>query len=86
MGSTTTPFRLRFNNHKSCLRRYERGQRGICGEHLYVHFFGDEYIGLEDVSVKIIDVTDGRDPTAREGFWIQKLKCYTPLGLNVMEV
>ena len=86
MGSTTTLFRLRFNNHKSSLRRYERGQRGICGEHLCAHFFEDEHIGLEDLSVKIIDVTDVRDPTAREGFWIEKLKCYASLGLNVMEV
>ena len=86
LGSTTTPFRLRFNNHKSSLRRYKRGQRGICGEHLYAHFFGDGHIGLGDVSVQIIDVTDVRDPTVREGFWIQKLKCYVHLGLNLMEV
>ena len=86
VGSTITPFRLRFNNHKSSLRRYERGQRGICGEHLYAHFLEDEHIGLEDLSVKIIDVADVRDPTAREGFWIEKLKCYAPLGQNVIEV
>ena len=86
MGSTTTPFTLRSNNHKSSLRRYERRQRGICGKHLYAYFFEDEHIGLGDVSVKIIDVTDVRDPTVREGFWIEKLKCYAPLGLNVMEV
>ena len=48
--------------------------------------FDNEHIGMKDLSVKIIDVTDVRDPTAREGFWIEKLKCYTPLGLNVMEV
>ena len=66
--------------------RYERGQRGICGEHLYARFLEDRHIDLEDLSVKIIDVTDVRDPTARESFWIEKLKCYAPLGLNVMEV
>ena len=49
--STVTPFRLRFNNHKSSLRRYDRGQRGICGEHLNAHFCDDEHIGLGDVSV-----------------------------------
>ena len=56
------------------------------GEHLYAHFLEDEHIGLEDLSVKIIDVTNVSDQTAREGFWIEKLKCYAPLGLNVMEV
>ena len=61
-------------------------RRGICGEHLYAHFFEDEHIGLGDVSVKIIDVTDVRDPAVREGFWIEKLKCDAPLELNVMEV
>ena len=49
-------------------------------------FFEDEHIGLGDLSVKIIDVTDVRHPTAREGFWVEKLKCYASLGLNVMEV
>ena len=48
------------------MRRYERGQRGTCGEHLYV--------------------TDIRDPTVMESFWIDKLKCYAPPGLNVREV
>ena len=68
VGSTTKPFRLRFNNRKSSLKRYERGRRGICREHMYAHFFEDEPIGLGYVSVKIIDVTDVRYPTAREGF------------------
>ena len=67
MGSKT-PFRLRFNNNKSSLRRYESGQRGIRGERLYAHYFDDEHIGLGDVSDKIIDVTDIIDPTVREGF------------------
>ena len=77
---------LRFNNHKNFVRRYERGQRGICGEHLYANFLQDEHRGLEYLSVKIIDVTVVWDPKAREGFGIEKLKCYTPLGLNIMEV
>ena len=35
VGNTITPFRLRFNNHKSALNRYGRGQRNICGQQLY---------------------------------------------------
>ena len=86
VGSTITSFRYRFNNHKSSLARFGRGQRGICGEHLYSHFFSKGHSGLTDVSVPIIDKTDIGDPTTREGFWTHKLKCFTPLGLNIMDI
>ena len=36
--------------------------------------------------MQTIDVTDVRDPTYREALWIEKLKCYTPLGLNALEM
>ena len=35
VGNTVTSFRLRFNNHKSSLNRFSKGQRGLCGQHLY---------------------------------------------------
>ena len=57
VGSTTTEFRKRFNNYKSSMNRYDKGQRGICGEHLYPHFFEEGHLGLEDLDVQIIDVT-----------------------------
>ena len=31
VGNTVTSFRLRFNNHKSSLNRFSKGQRGLCG-------------------------------------------------------
>ena len=68
------------------MNRYGKGQRGICGEHLYAYFWEDCHDGLNDVIMQIIDVTDVRDPTRREAFWIEKRKCYEPLGLNVLEV
>jgi hypothetical protein len=34
VGNTVTSFRLRFNNHKSSLNRFSKGQRGLCGQHL----------------------------------------------------
>ena len=49
VGSTTTPFRMRFNNYKSILIRFEKGQRGICGEHLYAHFFEEGHSGSKDL-------------------------------------
>ena len=36
-------------------------------------------------SVQVIDVTDVNNPTERESFWIEKLKTYIPMGLNVRE-
>ena len=42
VGNTITPFRLRFNNHKSALNRYGRGQRNICRQQLYANFFFGE--------------------------------------------
>ena len=73
VGSTVTSFKMRFNNHKSSLMRYGRGQMGIPGEHLYAHFFEDGHRGLEDVIVMIIDKTDVSKPVEREGIWVYKL-------------
>ena len=36
------------------MTRFGRGQRGICGEHLYSHFFSEGHSGLTDVSVQIM--------------------------------
>ena len=45
VGSTITSFRLRFNNHKSSLNRYGRGQTNVAGQHLYARFFGEGHLG-----------------------------------------
>jgi hypothetical protein len=52
---------------------------------LYEHFFGEGHSGLSDVRVQIIDSTDVIKPTEREIYWIEKIKCYCPLGLNMRE-
>ena len=62
-----TAFRKQFNNHKSSIIRYVWGQRSIPGEHLYMHFFQSDYNGMKDLSVMIIDKTDEKNPTRREG-------------------
>ena len=38
---------------------------------------------LEDVSIALINKTDGSDPTERETFWMHTLKTLAPYGLNV---
>ena len=48
MGSTVTPFRLRFNNHKNLLDRFGKEHTEICGQHLYAQFLGEGHSGLRD--------------------------------------
>ena len=36
VGNTVTSFRLRFNNHKSSMMRYGKGQRGLAGQFLII--------------------------------------------------
>jgi hypothetical protein len=48
-------------------------------------FIGDGHSGLSDFRVQIIDSTDVINPTEREIYWIEKINCYCPLGLNMRE-
>ena len=64
--------------------RFGDGNRGICGEHLYGHFFNEGRHGIDEVQVQIIDVTDVARPTVRESYWIDKLNCLALLGLYVL--
>ena len=67
VGSTVTAFRKRFNNHKSSLIRYGKGQKEICGKHLYsCTFLYGRALGIKDFSVQVIEVTDVNNPTERE--------------------
>ena len=86
VGSTINAFGIRFNNHKSSLNRYGRGQRNIPGEHLYSHLFEDGHEGLNDLVVKIIDKMDTSDLTVRESFWVYKLNTFLPYRLNLMMI
>ena len=63
------------------------GYRGVFAGNTYAHIFLKRDInGLEDMCVQIIDNADVSEPTGREAYWIEKLKCYASLGLNVMEI
>ena len=85
VGGTVTSFQKRFNNHKSSLKRFGKGQRGIAGEHLHAHFYEEGQKRVEDIQVKIIDQTDVNDPTFKEGFWTYKLDTFVPKGLNLRD-
>ena len=85
IGSTITSFRKRFNNHKSSMNRFQKGQRDVAGAHLYAHFFKSDHNGIKDFSMKIIDKTNINEPTNRKGFWAYKLDTFIPQGLNVRD-
>ena len=82
VGQTTDKFRYRWNNYKSCQRKASRGME-VPQMHLHKHFLSQNHNGLvNDVEIKLIDKTDGAEPTIREEYWINKLKTRLPKGLN----
>ena len=38
---------------------------------------------LGNVSITLIDKTDGKSPGRRENYWMRTLKIYAPFGLNI---
>ena len=52
-------------------------------EYLYSHFESEGHNGFLDVSIALIDKTDGSDHTKRETFWVHAFKTLAPYGLNV---
>ena len=53
-------------------------------QHLYEHFYREGHNGfLRNVSISLIDKTDGFQPKKRENYWMRTLKILASLGLNV---
>ena len=53
-------------------------------EHLYKHFESECHSDFRDnVSVIIIDRTDGSNPTKRLTCWMQTLRTIAPYGLSL---
>ena len=53
-------------------------------EHMFEHFKSEGHSGfLGNVSITLIDKTDGKDPKRRETYWMRTLKTYAPFGLNI---
>ena len=85
VGSTTNCFRYCWNIYKCNGRKYARGEAYL-QEHLFENFNRGGHNGfLHDVSVTIIDKTDGKNPIKRENYWWHTLKTLAPRGLNVEE-
>ena len=85
VGSTCTPFRLRFNNYEACSRKFNSGA-SVPKVEFFRHFTEEGHHGfLKDSSVKIIDRLTGGN-RMRESFWQYRLDCFAPNGLNTRQV
>lgn len=85
VGSTSTKFRLRFNNHKSRLRAHSRKSNidKESDDFVYKHFHGPGHHGLRDVSVQIIDKVHNNEKLfIKEGEWAYRLQTLKPECLN----
>ena len=83
VGETTDSFRYRWNNYKDNDRKHSR-KESFLQEHLFKHFNSTGHNGfLNNVSVTLIDETDGKNPRKREDYWRRTLKTYSHIGLNV---
>ena len=83
VGSTTTKFRLRFNNHKSRLRAHSRmlAVDKESDDLVYRHFYSLGHHGLSDVHIQLVDKVND-DLLAKEGQWVYRLHSLKLGGLN----
>ena len=85
VGSTSTKFILRFNNHKASVRRHERlsEQDQMEDDLLYKHFWSEGHSGMADMNVQLIDRVSGREELRdKERQWAYRLNTLSPYGLN----
>ena len=55
-------------------------------ERLYKHFEIERHTEfLDDVSITLVDKTDGSNSANRENYWMQTLKTFASYGLNVAD-
>ena len=85
VGEIADSFRYRWNNYKDNDRKHSC-KESYMQEHLLKHFNNMGHNGfLKNVSVTLINKTDGKNPKKREGYWNRTLKTYSPFGLNVQD-
>ena len=73
LGSTTTKFRVRFNNHKSRLRAHSKMSAANKDKDDTIynkHFHNDGHHGLRDIEVHLMDKVNAKDNLlAKEEQW-----------------
>ena len=85
VGSTTTKFRVRFNNHKSHLRVHSRmsAHDKESDDLVYRHFYSHGHHGLPDASIQLIGKANDKDDLLpKEGHWVYWLRSLKRHGLN----
>ena len=94
VGSTETPFRLRYNNYTSAHRAFckrkdadtlDKG-KNIPQRSLHEHFAQADHKGIDDFLFTLIDSAATLEGVRnKEAFWQCKLKVFEPNGLNVRD-
>jgi len=86
VGSTSTKFRLRYNNYKNANRNFNLGKQ-VPQASLHQHFNQEDHNGANDWIFTLIErAPDINILRKRERFWQYKLNTFDPDGLNEREV
>ena len=86
VGSTCPPFRLRYNNYRSCHRRHILGKK-VPQASFHAHFAQSDHHGMEDCQFTFIDhAVDLPSVRRQEVFWQYTLDSFFPKGLNEQDV
>ena len=86
VGSTSTKFRLCFNNYRSGNRKYNSNET-VTQESFFAHFNSSGHNGTKDWNFALIDQSETVDSLRRrESFWQHRLDSFVPNGLNGREV
>ena len=81
LRETTDAFRLGWNNYKDKDIKFQRNE-SCMHQHLYKHFYSEGHNGfLGNVSISLIDKTDGFQLKKRENYWMRTLKTLAPKDL-----
>ena len=77
-GKTTHHFRCRWNNYKSKGRKAEGGKmENVKQKFLQSHFLQPDHKDfIKDVEVRLIDKTQGSDPTKQKFYWMRTLNLF----------
>ena len=85
VGSTTTTFRSRFNNHRSRINAHLKlsSENKRNDDFLYQHFHSSGHLGLSHLTIQLIDRAMGeRELRKKEGQWMYRLGTLRPQGLK----
>ena len=82
VGSCITRFRTRFNNYRSCHRKFCRGH-SVIQVSFHSHFMLDGHCGIDGWEIILIEKGRNKQETrTKELFWQYKLDTCVPHGLN----